>query len=343
MKGDVTMLNGNDSINLLIVQFIIIVFLLAIVIWFSRVNKITMLEKRYKKFCLEPLNNNEIALLDKMINFYNNLKRKLSKSFIKSALLKDYSKKYEKYVDKSKVVREDAMDFISTKFIWGAIFVVIIIIYDVLWYQPITSTQLFTLFLIGIFVPDIYWKYGEKVKKAQIEKDMLKAIIIMNNSFKSGLSIMQAIYMVSTELDGPIADEFKKMYIDISFGLDMDMVFERFANRVDSEEARYITTSLSVLNKTGGNIVQVFTSVERSAFTRKKLKEELGALSASANAIYKILVVIPVLIIAIILLLNPSYFGPLLTTGTGRIISILIVLIYISYIVIIKRIINMKG
>ena len=337
------MLNGNSTINLLITQFVIIVFLLAVVIWFLKVNKITMLEKRYKKFCLEPLNNNEVAVLDRFINFYNTLKKRLSKSFIKSALLKDYSKKYEKYVDKSKVIREDAMDFISTKFICGFIFAIIILIYDVLWFKPITSMQLLTSFLIGIFVPDIYWKYKEKTKKTQIEKDMLKAIIIMNNSFKSGLSIMQAIYMVSTELDGPIADEFRKMYIDISFGLDMDMVFERFANRVDSEEARYITTSLSVLNKTGGNIVQVFTSVERSAFTRKKLKEELGALSASANAIYKILIVIPVLIIAIILLLNPSYFGPLLTTGTGRVISALILLIYISYIVIIKRIVNMKG
>lgn len=337
------MLNGNASINLFIVQSIIIVFLLAVVIWFLRVNKITMLEKRYKKYCLEPLNNNEVAVLDRIINFYNDLKKKLSKSFSKSVLLKDYAKKYEQYVDRSKVIREDAMDFISTKFIWGIIFVIIIIIYDVLWYKPITSTQIATLFLIGIFVPDIYWKYKEKSKKTQIEKDMLKAIIIMNNSFKSGLSIMQAIYMVSTELEGPIADEFKKMYIDISFGLDMDMVFERFASRVDSEEARYITTSLSVLNKTGGNIVQVFTSVERSAFTRKKLKEELGALSASANAIYKMLIVIPVLIIAIILLLNPSYFGPLLTTGIGRVICGLIVLIYVSYIVIIRRIVKMKG
>ena len=172
---------------------------------------------------------------------------------------------------------------------------------------------------------------------------MLKAIIIMNNSFKSGLSIMQAIYMVSDELEGPISDEFRKMYIDISFGLDMDMVFERFAKRVNTEEARYITTSLSVLNKTGGNIVQVFASVERNAFTRKKLKEELGALASSAKAIYRILVAIPPLLSGIILLLNPNYFKPLFNTTIGMCILLLILFIYIAYIIIIKRIVEMKG
>lgn len=329
--------------NLLMVQLIIIVFLLGVVIWFVKVNKISELERRYKKFCLEPLNDNSIPILSRVMNFYNNSKIKLSKYLIKSHMLKDYSKKYEKYIDKSKILREDSMNYISAKVIWGFLCIIIIILSDVLRYVSITFMQVVTVFLIGFFVPDIYWHYREKVRKNEIEKDMLKAIIIMNNSFKSGLSIMQAIYMVSNELDGAIADEFKKMYIDISFGLDMDLVFKRFANRVNTEEAKYITTSLSVLNKTGGNIVQVFTSVERSAFTRKKLKEELGALSASANAIYKILIVIPVLLSLIILLLNPKYFTPLFSTSIGRIICGVILTIYIAYVIIIRKIINMRG
>ena len=35
----------------------------------------------------------------------------------------------------------------TRKAIWGIIFVIIITIYDVLWYKPITSTQIVTLFL----------------------------------------------------------------------------------------------------------------------------------------------------------------------------------------------------
>ena len=330
------------DLNLLFGQLTLIFLIIAGVFWFIKINKIIEIERRYRNFCLEPFNSNEVPLLTKSHDFYVVINKKISKILSSSSVAKDYSKKYEKYIIRTKNTTTTGMNFISTKFIFGMVFIVIIMLSDVLRYEGITLLQILTAFLIGFFVPDLYWHSKDKLRKRQIEKDMLKAIIIMNNSFKSGLSIMQAIYMVSNELEGPIAEEFKKMYMDISFGLDMDIVFERFAKRVNTEEAYYITTSLSVLNKTGGNIVQVFASVERSAFTRKKLKEELEALSASANAIYKILICIPIFFAAIILLLRGDYFLPLITTSTGRLILILILLIYFSYIFIVNRIVKMK-
>ncbi len=332
----------NIDINTLIVQMVLIISLMWLIVWFYRVNTSTTTTNRFKKYCVEPINDNTTPFLEKLHRFYVGLKRKFSKFLVKSASLKKYSKKYENMLDYSKINREDPMDYVSTKFIWAILCSILIILSDVLRYQSISISQVLTVFLVGFFVPDIYWISKRKIRKAKIEKAMLDAIIIMNNAFKSGLSIMQAIYMVSNELDGPISDEFRKMYIDISFGLDMDLVFERFARRVNTEEAKYISTSLSVLNKTGGNIVQVFASVERSAFTRKKLKEELGALSSSANAIYRILVAVPILLTSIIVLLNPNYFSPLFKTSVGRIILSFMILIYISYILIIRKIIKMK-
>lgn len=330
------------DLNLLFGQLTLIFFLIVIVVLFLRINKSVELENRYKNFCLEPLNNNEISILTRLINFYETLNNKISKMLEKSFVMKDYAKKYDKYVTRTKKSDITGMNYLANKFIYGLGSIILIILSDILRYEGITFLQVITVFLIGFFIPDIYWRSRQKLRKAQIEKDMLKAVIIMNNSFKSGLSIVQAIYMVYNELDGPISEEFKKMYMDINFGLDLDIVFERFAKRVSTEEAYYITTSLSVLNKTGGNIVEVFASVERNAFTRKKLKEELDALSASANAIYKILVCIPVFFAGLIIILRGNYFLPLITTSTGRIILIVILLLYFSYIFIVKQIIKMK-
>ena len=234
------------------------------------------------------------------------------------------------------------MDYVSSKFIWGFICILIIILSDVFRYSAITFMQLLTVFLIGFFVPDIFWKSREKYRKLQIEKDMLKAIIIMNNSFKSGLSIMQAIYMVSDELEGPISDEFRKMYIDISFGLDMDMVFERFAKRVNTEEARYITTSLSVLNKTGGNIIKVFSSIEKMLFNKRKLKQEMKSLTSSSSMISKILLFMPFVFVLFITLLQPDYFAALINTTIGNIILCLIILIYVIYAYVVNRIMKVR-
>lgn len=333
---------NNYSYDLLIVQIIFATVLFSIVIWLFSLKKVHKLEKRFRKFSVVTIKDNEKSIFDKLIEKYNNLRKTISKFLYKTKLFEDYSKKYDKYCDNTKVIREDPMDYISTKVLAGVVMMIIIILSDAFQYREITLLQLITAFLSGFFVPDIFLISKSKYRKKQIEKDMLKAIIIMNNSFKSGLSIMQAIYMVSSELTGPISEEFKKMYIDLSFGLNMEVVFERFTNRIDTKEARYITTSLNVLNKTGGNIVQVFASVERNSFTRKKLQDELGSLAASASAIYKILVAIPPMLAIMIFLLNPLFFAPLFTTAMGIAILFIILLIYVIYIIVIKRVMKVK-
>lgn len=333
-------MNGNFNINLFIIQIVIILLLLGIALWLIRAKKISNLNKRFRNFCIEPLKDDSIALFDKGRHIYQSIRNYISKYLIKLKIFNDYSKKYQKYCDKSKIIRDDAMGYVSDKVIVGLVAIVIVVLSNVLQYKMFSFLQFLTAFLIGFFIPDIYLYIREKVRKKQIERDMLKAIIIMNNAFKSGFSIIQAIYTVYHELDGPISDEFRKMYIDLTFGLNTEVAFERFNKRVDNKEAKYITTSLNVLNKTGGNIVQVFSSVERNAFTRKKLEEELKSLSSSANAIFKILVFIPVLLFIAILLMNPSYFNPLFSTPIGMMILVLMAIIYITYIVIIRKVVK---
>lgn len=335
-------MSNTYNAQLFIIKIFMLVILFGIVIFIISLRKTSRLEKRFKKFSVNTIKDTEISLFDRLKNKYQRLRKKISKFLYKTKIFDDYSKKYEKYCDNTKVLREDPMDYISTKVLVGILMMIIIILSDTFQYKDITGLQLITAFLIGFFIPDIFLVYKEKHRKKQVEKDMLKAIIIMNNAFKSGLSIMQAIYMVSTELEGPISEEFKKMYIDLSFGLNMEVVFERFTNRIDTKEARYITTSLNVLNKTGGNIVQVFASVERNSFTRKKLQEELGALAASAKAIYKILICIPPMLAVMIFVFNPAFFFPMFTSGLGWMLLCIILAIYILYIIVIRRVMKVK-
>ena len=154
---------------------------------------------------------------------------------------------------------------------------------------------------------------------------------------------MQAVEIVSKELDGPISEEFKKMYIDLTYGLDLEVVFERLSNRIKLEETKYMASSLVILNKTGGNVIEVFSSIEKSFFERKKLNDELKATTALSSFVFKILVTIPFIIFTMIYILNPNYFTPLVTTNLGKVLLIIILLIYVLYIVIVKKLIKLKD
>lgn len=326
----------------LIVNVILIIMVLVIAIWFIGQERIKRIDRRLGKFSVESINYDIESLFDVIINIYVKMRGYLNRFLYKSKYFKEYALKYEKYIDKTNPNRRDPMNYVSTKFICAFIILFLVFVNNVLQQNPISFYQSLTGFLLGFFIPDLFLFGKNKLIEKQMENDILKAITIMNNSFKSGRSILQTLKIVSDEIEGPLKDEFQKMHRDLSYGLDIETVFERFSSRVKLSEVKYITASLSILNKTGGNIVKVFSSIEKTVFNDRKLKEELNNLSASAKLLYRVLTIMPIVFILVIYLLDPTYFIPLFKSSLGIMILLVIVIIYIAYIILVKRIIKLK-
>ena len=253
-----------------------------------------------------------------------------------------YSYKYNKYISYENKNNMISMDFVSNKFLISIFFIFIVSFARII--EGVIPTILDILLpgLLGFFLLDIYFKINDYIKKKQVEQELLNAIIIMNNAFRSGRSTMQAIEIVAQELKGPIKQEFKKMHLEISYGLSLDVVFERFSKRVESEEVNYITSSLSILNKTGGNIIKVFSSIEKMLFNKRKLKQEMKSLTSSSTMICKILLFSPFVFVIFITFLKPDYFMPLINTTLGNFILFIIIVIYLLYAYFVNRIMKVR-
>ncbi len=330
------------SILNIVIQFFLILVLIIIIVLLIRYRKSLKKEKRVTAFAIDSLNERNLSLFDRINLKYNVVVTSISNVLKKSSLFKAYSKCYERYVEYSDDIKKEAMNFISRKLLAGSFVVIIVIISDVLRLKNISLIQIFIAFIFGFFILDVFWEIERRKRNKEIEEDFLKAITIMSNAFQSGRSIMQAIELVSLELQGPIAMEFKKMYIDFTYGLELEEVFLRFVRRVDLEDAKYMTSSLIILNKTGGNIVKIFSSIEKNFFERKKLRDELKSTIALSSIVFKILIAVPIVVFIMIYLLNPKYFVPLVTSFSGVLILSLVLMIYFIYIVVVRKIVK-KG
>ena len=125
-------------------------------------------------------------------------------------------------------------------------------------------------------------------------------------------------------------------------GLSTDEVFERFAKRIEIPEVTYLTSTISILNQTGGNIVKVFTSIEKTLMNKKKLRLELRALTSSAKIVTYILMLLPILFAIAITLISPDYFLPFIESTIGWLCLAVILLVYLLYICIIKKIMKVR-
>lgn len=329
---------GKVDFQLLTIQLLMILILFFTIIKLLKVRKSIDYSKRVGRYAIDSIKDVELSFFDKLSILVWKIIKGLSKLFNKSKFIKKIGNKYDKYISYEDKKVKEGIDYISIKLLIGILFVIFNIFTYMFQYVKINYYVLIITFIIGFFIYDIFLKIEYQSYRRKIENDLLKAVIIMNNSFKSGRNIMQAINNVIKQLDGPIQDEFKKINLDITYGLSLDIVFDRFYERVKLDDAKYIASSLTLLNKTGGNIVNVFNSIEKSFFSRKKLRDEIKTLTASSILMFRILLILPFALIIIILMLNNTYFNVLFESTIGVFIVIFTFLLFVIYLLLVKRI-----
>ena len=331
-----------QALNQVLAHLIISTIFLVLVFLFVKIYISISYEKRIKSFALETKHEDSLSIADMFLNFCYKCIKKISKGLKKSHFFTSYAKKFDKYIIKDDTKAFNSLDYMALKFVVMIGVQILYLLSTSIKYTSFNIMVFLLVSLIGFFVVDLVILYIYKSRKKLIEEQLLQAIVMMNSAFKSGKNILQAIEIVKKELPNPIKDEFNIIYKDISYGLDLAVVFDRFYKRVKLEEAKYITASLALLSKTGGNIVTVFNMIEKTFYDRLKIRNELSALTSSSKFLYRMLISLPVLFIVVIVLMNPAYFNPLLTTHVGYVIDALILIIYIIYIVIVKKLMRVE-
>ena len=328
----------DKSLIIIVIQVVLIFALIAIITFFIRLNDTIKLEKRIAKYSIKGNRNKfDRSYYDIIFDGYKSFVKKQRKKINK--LFPSLVRRYDKYVTDGEV---KATDYITHKLVLSLLFVILTIIAVTIQGRLITMLQLFVSVILGFYILDIILFVFNKFKKKKIENDMLRAIIIMNNAFKSGKSTIQAVEIASQKLSKPISSEFKRMHQEMKYGLSVDVVFDRFAKRINLEEAEYLSSSLTILNRTGGNIVAVFNSIEKTLFDKKKLKEELKNSTTVSNLLVKILLFAPVVFALIIYLLNPSYFDPFFESTAGYILLFIVFVLFIMYAYLLQKIVKVE-
>ena len=316
-----------NSLIIILIQILIVFGLITIITFFLRLNETVKLEKRISKYTIKGRKTKyDKSYYDRVFDGYNTFVKKQRKKINK--LFPTLVRKYDKYVTDGEV---RAVDYVTHKLVISFLFLILTVVATVIQGRFITSFQFIISIIFGFYILDIILAIFNMFKKKKIENDMLRAIIIMNNAFKSGKSTIQAVEIASQKLPKPISSEFKRMHQEMKYGLSVDVVFDRFAKRIKLEEAEYLSSSLTILNRTGGNIVAVFNSIEKTLFDKMKLKDELKNSTSGSKLMVMMLLLLPVLLILFVSFWNSSYFNPLFESVAGYIILGLSVIIYIVY------------
>jgi len=168
---------------------------------------------------------------------------------------------------------------------------------------------------VGWFVPKIWLGRRQAGRLKAFNNQLADTIGLMSNSLRSGLSLVQAMEMISREAEPPIADEFQRVVREIGLGVGPQEALMHLVRRVDSDDLDLLVIAILVQFEIGGNLSRILDSIAGTIRERVKLQGEIRTMSAQGRMAGMVLSGMPLAIGGLLMLIAPSYMGKLFTPG----------------------------
>jgi tight adherence protein B len=157
-------------------------------------------------------------------------------------------------------------------------------------------------------------------RQRRFQEQLSDNLQLMAGSLRTGYAVLQAIDAVTHEAESPSADEFRRVMIESRLGRDLDVSLQAMAARVGGDDFVWVAQAIEINRKVGGDLAEVLDNVGATIRERQRVRRQVRALSAEGRLSAYVLVALPLLLGAVLAVMNPSYFAEL-TRGAGLVLA----------------------
>ena len=152
---------------------------------------------------------------------------------------------------------------------------------------------------------------------AAFEEQLPDLLAALASALRAGHSFTQALQAVADEADAPAKPELQRVLAEARLGRPIDDALAGLGRRMRSEDLEFVLTAISIQRQVGGSVAGLFTTVSETVRQRQQFVRKLRGLTAMGRASAAVLIAVPLVLGALLTLLNSSYMSPLYTTSTG--------------------------
>lgn len=187
-----------------------------------------------------------------------------------------------------------------------------------------------------------YVLYRIDKRRKDFVNQLSDCLTTVANALRAGFSFLQAMELISKEMEPPISEEFAQTIREMKLGTRMEDALETMDVRVGCPDFSLVIAAVLIQHQVGGNLAQILDTISNTINERIRMRREVMALTAQGRASGWVLALLPIALAAILSVMNPSYLAPLWEDQIGRLaIGAALVLELIGFIVI-KRIVDIE-
>ncbi len=191
----------------------------------------------------------------------------------------------------------------------------------------------------GVYV----WVNGKAKKRmALIEEQLPDAVELMVRSLRVGHPFTSAVAIVAKEVADPLGTEFGVIADEAAYGRDIAECIRAFADRMDSQDLRFLAVAVNIQQQSGGNLAEILEGLAKVIRSRFKLFRRVKAITAEAKWSGTFLSAFPVVALIAISILKPDYYDGVKDTAMFVPAALVVGLFLIVNVIFMKIMVNIK-
>ena len=171
--------------------------------------------------------------------------------------------------------------------------------------------------VISIRMPMAVLDALKKSRGRRVNAQLMDSLILLSNSLRSGMDIVQGFELVSKDMLPPIADEFGLVVKNYQLGTPFEKALDGLTERVDSRMLSYIVKAIIIQRQVGGNLTVIFSRLVENIREESKLEEKLQAMTAQQKIQSIVVSIMPFVMMLVMFIFNPTQMLSFYTSPLG--------------------------
>jgi tight adherence protein B len=171
-----------------------------------------------------------------------------------------------------------------------------------------------------VVAANMYLRHCIERREALFEARFLDALQIAVRSLRAGHPLIGAFHFVAEEGGPPVSELFEEVCQQQALGMSLEDALRRVTDRYPSPDLRLFVSSIEVQLRGGGPLADMMERLADVIRDRMRVTRRARVLAAQTQFSKRILLALPIVLFAVLAVVNPHYLEPLFTSDLGRIL-----------------------
>ena len=204
------------------------------------------------------------------------------------------------------------------------------------WYAGILAS------ILVVAIEYIYVLIRIERRSSSFTNQLGDCLMMVANALRAGFSFLQAMEMISKEMEPPISEEFQHVMRDIGLGATVERALDDMDKRMGSPDFSLVVTAVLIQQQVGGDLAQILDTISETIQDRIKMRREVKTLTTQGRMSGWILILTPIALALFMTSSDPNYLDPLFYHPIGQIILAVTICMEIIGAIVIKRIVDIE-